>query len=285
MKIAVVFITILALVFASCSTDQKAVGGAAGARTNAAGSGGSPETQIPVETKASVLFADGSLDEYVTSDYDPAYTTLLHQNRYSASGTLLEQVEYTYQADRGWLTAKITRDAENNLKTRIVYEYDNRGRMVRETLLGKSEKPVSSYEYGYDDKGNRVSRIVNSGSGVKLAETMYAFNNAGLVVTSETKDGSGKKINFSENQYDTGGNLTSQKVYNANGELATVINAAWKDGLEVTNEQAGADGTVQIRITSEYGPRHELVRKKLENIQDKSTRILQYEYAFKPGRR
>ncbi|MDR2258542.1 MAG: hypothetical protein LBE14_05275 [Treponema sp.] len=282
MKITVIFITILALMFTSCATGQKAAGESSSAPPEAAG--GAPDGQIPVETKSSVLFADGSLDEYLTSDYDSSLTTLLSQNRYSASGALMEQMEYAYQEDQGWLTTKITRDVENRLKTRVVYEYDSQGRMIRETLVNKSGKAVSSYAYGYDEKGNRVSRTVNSGTGVKLAETTYTFNNAGLVAASETKDGSGNKINSAENQYDASGNLITQKVYNARGEITTMINTTWQDGVEVETEQTDSNGTVQIRIVNEYGPGRELIRRKVENIQGQSTQILQYEYTFKSRR-
>jgi YD repeat-containing protein len=282
MKISVVFIIALVLA-ASCSTSEKAVDGS-GAWTEAVGGGKAPGGQIPVEVKTSVMFADGSLDEYVISDYDPLYAKLLNQNRYSASGALLEQVEYSYQEDSGHLAGKLTRDMENRLKTRVLYDYDSQGRLIRETLVNKSGKTVSSYEYGYDNKGNRISRVVNSGAGIKLAETSYTFNAAGLVTASETKDGSGKRINFAENQYDAGGNLISQKVYNAGGEVTSTINAVWKDGLEVESDQIGSDGTTQIRILNEYGPERELIRKKIENLQGQSTQIFQYEYTFKPNR-
>jgi gas vesicle protein len=284
MKIAVIFVTILALFFASCSTARKAVEETPGARPETAGSVRAPSGQIPVETKSSVMFADGSLDEYLISDYDPSFTTLLNQSRYSASGTLLEQVEFVYQEGGGWLTAKITRDVENRLKNRVVYEYDSQGRVTRETLVNKSGKAVSSYAYGYDGKGNRISRIVNNGAGAKLAETVYTFNNAGLVAALETRDASGRKINSAENQYDSDGNLIRQTVYNANGEITTVISAVWQDGMEVESEQTASNGEIQLRVTNEYGPDHELLRKKVENMQDQSTQILQYEYTFRPGR-
>jgi hypothetical protein len=165
-----------------------------------------------------------------------------------------------------------------------VYEYDGQERVIRETLVNKSGKAVSSYQYGYDEKGNRVSRTINNGAGVKLAETVYTFNSAGQETASETRDKVGNRINSAENQYDANGNLISQTVYNGQGEITTVISSIWQDGLEVENEQAGSDGVVQLRITNEYGPDHELIRKKVENIQGQSTQILQYEYMLKPGR-
>jgi hypothetical protein len=284
MKIAVVFITVLALLFTSCATGQKAVEESSGSRSEAAGSAETLAGQIPVEVKEAILFADGSLDEYTTMEYDSSLTNIHKQNRFSASGTLLEQVEFAYADEKDWLSTKITRDVENRLKNRIVYQYNEQGQLWKETLTNKAGKAVSSFEYGYDGKGNRISRIVNSGAGVKLAETIYTVNDAGLVTASETRDGSGKKINSAENQYNTSGNLISQKVYNANGEVTTTINATWQDGLEIESEQTDANGVVQLRITNEYGPGPVLIRKKVEYLQGQSSQILQYEYTFKPGR-
>jgi hypothetical protein len=285
MKTAVIFITILALFFASCATGQKAAGGTSGSGPGAVRGAGTSRGQVSVEVKEEIRFADGSLDEYIISDWDPSYTTLMNQNRYSASGTLLEQVEYAYQEDQGWLSTKIIKDVENQLKTRIVYEYDGQKRVIQETLINKAGKTVSSYQYGYDEKGNRVSRTINNGAGVKLAETVYTFNNAGQETASVTRDGAGNRISSAENQYDAAGNLISQTVYNGQGEITTVISSIWQDGLEVKSEQAGSDGVVQLRITNEYSSDHELIRKKVENIQGQSTQIFQYEYTLKPGQR
>jgi hypothetical protein len=266
------FICAGALVFSSCATGQKGAGGKASAGQNL------------VETKEATLFADGSLDEYTTMEYDPTFTNMVNQSRYSASGALLEKVEFAYQDEGGWLTTKLTRDVEDRLKTRIIYQYNEQGRLWKEFLANKAGKTVSSYEYGYDDQGNRVSRIVYNGAGAKLAETLYTFNEARRVIASETKDGSGKKINATENEFDSRGNLTAQKIYNGSGELVTTINAVWQNGREVKNEQKGEDGAIQIRITNEYGPHGRLARKTIEDIQGDSIRIMEYEYAPAPRR-
>jgi hypothetical protein len=260
-----------ALVFSSCATGQRGTG-----------VGKALAGQTLVETKEAVLFADGSLDEYTTMEYDPSYTNIVAQSKYSASGALLEKVEFAYQDENGWLSTKLTRDVEDRLKARIVYQYNEQGQLWKEFLANKAGKTVSSYEYGYDSQGNRISRIIYNGAGAKLAETLYTFNADGRVIASETKDGSGKKINATENEFDSRGNLTVQKIYNGSGELVTTINAAWQNGLEVKNEQKGQDGTVQIRITNEYGPHGRLVRKTVEDFQGDSTRIMEYEYTSAP---
>jgi hypothetical protein len=164
MKKISIIITVLALVLGSCATNKGSAGG--GTNVQDGGSTASPVTgassgQIAVETKLTVLFVDGSLDEYTTSDYDSNFTNLLGQTRYSASGALLERVEFTYdQGNR--LIEKTTLDTEDKVKTRIVYQYNDQGRLVRETIVNKSGKAVSAYEYGYDAKGNRISRVIFS---------------------------------------------------------------------------------------------------------------------------
>jgi hypothetical protein len=269
-----------ALVFSSCATGQKKAEGASGP---AAAAGGVSSGRDTVETKESILFADGTLDEYIVMEYDPSFTSLVSQSRYSASGALLETVEFTYQSGR--LTAKLTRDAENRSKAGVAYQYNDQGRLWRETLTNEAGTAVSSYEYGYDAGGNCISRIVTNGAGVKLAETRYTFNAAGLMTASETLDGSGRKINSAENRYDSQGNLAGQNIYNAGGKLISTINAVWTGGREVKNEQLGADGTVQVRVSNEYGPDGNLVRKTVENLQGKSTQVFEYEYAPRPDRR
>jgi hypothetical protein len=281
MKITAIIIPVLALVFSSCATDQKSAGASSGSGPGTPG-GRTPMGQTPVETRASVLFADGSLDEYTTTDYDPTLSNMISQNRYSASGTLLEKVEFSYQDEKGWLTTKLTRDVEDRLKTRIVYQYNDQGLLWKEFLTNKAGKVVSSYEYGYDARGHRNSRIVNNATGTMLAKTVYTLNNAGQVISSATTDGSGRTINSTENQYDTSGNLLNQKVYNARGELTANVSAVWQGGHEVANQQTGPDGQIQLRVTNEYGPDGELLRRKVENLQGESTQIMEYEYTFKP---
>lgn len=279
MKKYLSILVVLVLFLSSCTSGPKGTGGDSGSRPGTAGK--AQTGQIPVPTKEAILFADGSLDEYTTMDYDSTFSNVLNANRFSASGALLEQVEFAYQDESDRLTTKITRDVESRLKNRIVYQYKDQGsKPWKETLTNKAGKAVSSYEYTYDDKGNLLSRVIFNAAGVKLAETVYTLNNAGLPVSSETRDGAGKKINSTENQYDSSGHLIGWKVFNANGELSSSFSSVWRDGHEVENQQTGADGTVQMRTVNEYGSNGELLRKKIENFQGESTQLMEYEYMF-----
>ncbi|MDR2134110.1 MAG: hypothetical protein LBP27_03300 [Treponema sp.] len=286
MKKGIIFTGLAVLVFAACATaggGETTTGGAAASRPGGARADGKTR-QIPLETKSMVLFADGSLDEYTTTDYDSSFN-ITGQSRYSASGALLEQIEYIYQDEKGRLSARITRDAENRIKNRIVYEYDDQGHLLRETLLNKAGEAVSSSEYAYDGSGNCIARTVNSGTGAKLAGTIYTYNSDGTLASSETRNGAGQKISSTLNGYDARGNLINQKIMGMDGQVTTLIDAVWQDGHEIENEQKGPDGSIQLRVTNEYGAEGELLKKTVENVRDESIQIVRYEYAFKPAGR
>jgi hypothetical protein len=243
------------------------------------------QTQEAKEVKHSILFADGTLDEYTTSQWDSAYTHVDSQARYSASGAMLEQVEFAYNDEKGYITTKITRDVESRLRNRVVYQYNPQGRLFRESLVDNKGKVISTYEYTYDTKGNRVSRIIKNRAGDKLAETVYTFDSQGRMITSQTRDFMETGISSTEYQYDAQGNLVRQVVKNNEGRAMTTINAVWQDGNEIRNEMLGADGSMQMRVTNEYGGNGELVKKTIENFQGNSKQIMQYEYTFRPVRR
>jgi len=238
-----------------------------------------------LEIKQSIYFADGTLDEYTTSQWDRDYTHVDSQSRFSASGAMLEQVEFSYNEEKGYITGKLTRDVESRLKNRVVYQYNPQGRLFRESLVDNKGKVISTYEYTYDGKGNRISRIIKNRAGDRLAETVYTFDNQGRMITSQTRDFMESAISSTQYQYDGQGNLVKQVVLNNEGKATATINAVWQDGNEIRNEMLAANGSVQMRVTNEYGSNGELVKKTIENFQGASKQIMQYEYTFRPARR
>jgi hypothetical protein len=269
-----------ALVFVSCGSTPAPEGGAAAPAKSKAPVPG----QIPVEKRAVIKFADGTVDEFTLSEYDPSDITLLGQNRFSASGGLMDQIEYTYDEEKKVITTKLTKDEENRLKSRIVYINDeNTGQLLKESVVNKASKVISSNEYTYNEDGNVASRTILNGNNVKLAETVYTYND-NLVVASKTHDGNGKPISSSTNDYDRDGNLVQQVLYNAAGSITRKISTVWQNGMEIETTQTTADGRPQLKITNEYGAAGELLKKTIENYQGNSVQILEFEYEFRPDR-
>jgi hypothetical protein len=272
--------TVAALVFASCATAS----GVSAPTTGTAPEKGPAPGQIPVEKRAIVKFADGTVDEFTISEYDPSDITLLRgQSRFSASGALIDLIEFAYDEETRMITTKMTKDQENRLKTRIVYAHDEgTSRLIRETVVNKAGRPVSTYEYFYDGNGNVVTRTILNGNMAKLAETTYTYR-GGLLIASKTLDGMGKLISISTNVYDRDGHLINQVIFNAGGQITRRIATVWQDGKEREIIQTTADGRLQIKVSNEYGPAGELLRKTVENYQGNSTQVVEFEYDFLPN--
>jgi hypothetical protein len=233
-----------------------------------------------VEKRALVKFADGSLDEFTVSEYDPSDITLLNQNRFSASKALMDQTEFTYNEAKKVLSTKMTKDEENRLKSRIVYEHKDARttKPTKETTLNKAGKIVGSNEYTYNASGDVVSRSILNANNTKLAETSYTYSDH-LLVSSETTDSrTGKRISSSTNEYDRDGNLVKQEFKNGDGAVTRRIATVWQNGLEMETIQTAPDGRPQLRITNKYGSSGEVLKRTVENYQGNSVQLMEFEY-------
>jgi hypothetical protein len=285
-RIVVRLITLLAvftLLFASCGSAP----GPDGSKSDARGgttARPSASKRIAVPKKEAVKFANGDLDEYTVSEYDPSDITLLNQTRHSASSYIMDETEFIYNEERRMLTSKVTKDDEKRLKTRVVYEHkgDSAG-PTKETVVNKAGKSLASNVYTYNAAGNVLSRSILNGNNVELAKTLYTWS-GNVLVSSETNDRNGKRISSSENSYDNDGNLINQVFRNASGDITRKIETTWQNGLEVETRQFSADGTLQLKITSEYGSDGEVLKRTVENYQGKSKQIREFEYDYRPNR-
>jgi YD repeat-containing protein len=248
--------------------------GVPGSRANTA--------DVPVQKAAFTKFANGSMDEYTLYSYDQNDVLLLSQSRHSASGALVESIEYSYQ--NGRLVQKLIKDEQGRARSQIRYQYNDQGLLSAELLTDRSGRTLSSYEYRYDADGNQTLRIINNAAGRRLAETSYSYRN-GLLVSSETQDASGRKTRSSEFTYDAQGRRISEQVFDAAGVVVRIVNYRWQGGLETKMERTTATGLVQQQQTNEYGSRGELIRKTIEDIQSQSKRIIEFEYTFRQEQR
>jgi YD repeat-containing protein len=242
------------------------------------------------EVRHSVFFDDMSLDEFTVSSWNPNFTQITRQSRFSASEAMLEQVEFSYDETRGHILSRITRDVEARIRSRIAYQYrplpadSSPNRLWRESLVGPNGRAVSVYEYAYDSRGNVISRSILNRANDLLAQTIFTFDAQGRMTASETKDAGGNTISSTRYSYDGQGNLVAQQVSNASGEVTSNIRSVFQNNLETRNEMIGADGTLNMRIINEYGNDNELQKRTIENFQGESKQFIQYQYEFRPRR-
>ena len=231
--------------------------------------------QVPVEIKSVIKFADGSIDEYTTSEYDDEFKTLLFQTRYSASGALVEHTEYKYI--EGKLVEKTIKDHEDKIISKRTFTYGPSGLVTDETVIDGNGKLISAFEYAYDAQNNKIAWIVKNNNNTKVAETRYAYKD-GKVQSAELTDAKGKKNGYSTYEYDSVGNLSVISYYNASGSLLRKEVSYWDKGLLKKEERSSVGGQVMQRTAYEYGPNQEIIRKTIEDLQGKSKQIIEYEY-------
>ena len=205
-------------------------------------------------TTVSVLFSDGKVDQFTTSEWDSSCSPVSSQPRYSDSGVLWEQIEFSYS--NGIVTsAKTTRDAENRLKKRVEYQYNPQDQIVRETIV--------------DNRGNRSNSYG------------YAYTN-GATLSSETTGSVTQANSSTRYQYDEQGNLVRQQVFDGNGNITATVNTVWPNGHKVKNRTNRANGSIQRKVSYEYSANGEFAPETDANFGGESTQMMQYEYTFRP---
>jgi len=128
----------------------------------------------------------------ITYTYDECNRLSL-QKVVDRNGTVIAQYQYTLGA--GGERTKVTETgACGSVET--AYDYDNAGRLIKETIQKGEE--TTTYKYGYDDVGNRIEKRENG------VFTTYTYNSRNQLVTEETEAG---VVTYS---YDANGNLLSQ---------------------------------------------------------------------------
>lgn len=133
-----------------------------------------------------ITYLNGMVTEY---DYDAAERVTAIRHRYGTNTPLLE-LAYTYDA-RGLITR--IDESESGVTSSVVFEYDRRRRLTRETRTGAVAYDL---QYTYDHGGNRLTKVDHLADVTTTYEydihapTTYGSRNNRLMWT-ETRAGAG----------------------------------------------------------------------------------------------
>jgi len=139
--------------------------------------------------RKTATFANGQV---ITYTYDECNRLSL-QKVVDRNGTVIAQYQYTLGA--GGERTKVTETGACG-SVEAAYDYDNAGRLIKETIQKGEE--TTTYKYDYDDVGNRIEKRENS----KI--TKYTYNSRNQLITEKTGT---QVVTYS---YDANGNLLSQ---------------------------------------------------------------------------
>lgn len=181
---------------------------------------------------------DGTL--YFEEYYDDAGRVTSHTD-YNADGTVAAVYNYTfltgdtpdhysveqYNYNAGALKTKdvikynketliesvYTYDAEGALVEAYLYEYNDGGQLVKESLVGSNNayRLITEYEYRDDGKVNKVT--YRKGSGEMSTYSLFSYNEDGTVDREANYDLDGTMTSYIQYVYDDEGNLVEEAEY------------------------------------------------------------------------
>lgn len=154
-----------------------------------------------VSSVYSYTFLSGDTpDHYVLEQYNYTDGELLTKDviKYNKA-TLIDSV-YTY-------------DAEGALVEGYLYEYNDGGKTVKESLVGSNNafKLITEYEYREDGKVDKVT--YRKGSGEISTYSVFSYNENGTVDRESNYDPEGTMTSYLQYVYDEDGNFVEEEEY------------------------------------------------------------------------
>ena len=159
----------------------------------------------------------------------------------------ITNVNYKFGKD-GYLTDKITKDAQDNILTREKLEIDDAGYLIKKYVYDKNDKLMSEYNMQYDSLGNLINeeQVLE---GYSRSDISYRYDSKGNLIV---KDAGYYKQEF---KYDSRGNIVEEDLYD-------------KDGFR------------QQKFVYTYDQRDLLVDKVRYDSEDRPFLFVKYEYEF-----
>ncbi len=117
----------------------------------------------------------------------------------------------------------VPQPAENKLVFKHVFQYDNKGNRIENSVFANFDQPFGKDIYVFDDKGNNVEFKSYNERGRLVLKSTFTFDNKGAIATSSSYDEAGKLLEKRSYAYefDAQGNWikqTASKVL-ANGKI------------------------------------------------------------------
>lgn len=133
----------------------------------------------------------------------------------------LKKIEYVFFHKNGNLEEEKSCDSEDNLNSRITYQYDNAKNKIKETSFDSTGKIWNQIIYQYDDNGNllkEIDAIPNSPNSI-IRDYSYKFDLNGNIMEKTFSINEGKII-VESYKYEENGNIFIESIiYNEDGEI------------------------------------------------------------------
>ena len=208
--------------------------------------------------------------------FDHAYdkkNNIHYYKYYDYKEELTSTTEERYNQD-GNLIRKVKNDGDQS--STILWEYDENGNEIRESLYAPDGTIQNQHTYEYDRNGNRIRHIYSGENVDKPSMLEYVYDDDGNHIKTIHYNSDGNIIETTEYEYDANGNTQRYVDYAADGNIAYITEYEYddrnhtkrirydadgrrcfeieydKDGHTLRNVIYGSDGTILFRTEYEY---------------------------------
>jgi hypothetical protein len=236
------------------------------------------EYRVPVVLKETKVFADGVVDQTTEHTWSGDYTRLI--SSIVRKPSLQEPAGKTsYEYKDGILAARINYGPDSAALNRLTFDYDDEGRLVRETVADSKGMVQSVSEWSWTD-GMKTEWKVLDAKGLALARTQYRYQD-GLLAELLMSDGAGNSTGRGEYRYNGDGVLTGIQYFSTAGTPQDRIEYVIEAGRPVQGKSFRADGRLERSRLYEYGPDGQVLKMTLADASGQQRESSSYEYAFR----
>lgn len=172
-------------------------------------------------------------------------------------GSYTEVYREIYAYDEAGALSSITRSEGGVTAAKTVYEYDENGRLVKESQYEGEDFCIAEFEYSHDANGRMIKCRRSDYIEESVSENNYGYDAKGRLLTDQCYDESGNMISRTEFAYDDNDNEIKRSVYTEGGELISSTEKSYEyDDIGnivscITTHSDGTPGTT-VNYTWQY---------------------------------
>lgn len=220
----------------------------------------------------------GTVDYRIVYDY--LGDLLLSETSFDGRGRTLYQWSYAYD-DAGNVTSLSGYAADGSLDFKLVSNYGDDGRLIREVSFDADERMNFESHYTWEPGGALRETSYYTPGGVADYRTVERLDGQGNRVEEAGYEPEGELLYRVEYDYDPQGRLTEERAFDGDDQLQYhLMNRYDRQGNVVETSEYSADGSLFYRYLYEYDDYGNVTARKSVGEDDQTVFRFRYSYEF-----
>lgn len=196
--------------------------------------------------------------------------------RRNAQNEIIDKTVQTFR-DNQMIEKKVFNGAEK-LLSKVLYEYDTAGNLIREQYFNTNNQPTHQIKYGYDKQNNKVYETHATADDKHVSHTKFQYEN-GLLTGMEVFTDQEEPVYKEIKEYDNAGRLTYNKISDFNADESSEERIVYDEAGNLTGSETYINDKKVLETKHIYDEKNMLIEK---SVTDKKgdTKTERYQYTF-----